>query len=71
MTVSRTQGVVLRVCGWLAAALMALYALQVGTDLGATAVPDALKDYLYNGLLLAGAVAAFTSVMEREPALTD
>jgi two-component system, cell cycle response regulator len=55
MMVSRTQGAALRFCGWLAAALMGLYALQVGTDLAGTAVTDAFQDYLYNVLLFAGA----------------
>ena len=55
MMVPGTQGALLRLCGYAAAGLMALFALQVGTDLAGEEVTAAFQDYLYNGLLFAGA----------------
>jgi two-component system, cell cycle response regulator len=52
---SRTSGIVLRGC-WLAAGLLlAVFTLQMGTGLAGEAVTSIFQDYLYNGLLLAGA----------------
>lgn len=42
-------------CGWTAAALLALFAIQVETGVLGPGVTAALEDYLYNALLLAGA----------------
>jgi hypothetical protein len=55
MPVSGSHGAVLKACGWAAAALMAIFALQVGTDLAGERVTAAFLDYLYNALLFAGA----------------
>jgi two-component system, cell cycle response regulator len=55
MEVRGTQRTVLRACWCAAAALMALFALQVGTGLGGERLTAVFQDYLYNGLLLAGA----------------
>jgi two-component system, cell cycle response regulator len=55
MVASRMHGVVLKACGWAAAALMAVFAIQVATDLAGEEVTAAFQDYLYNALLLAGA----------------
>ena len=55
MMVPGTQGALLRLCGYAAAGLMALFALQVSTDLAGEEVTAAFQDYLYNGLLFAGA----------------
>jgi diguanylate cyclase len=49
------QPTVLRVCGVGVAALMALYALEVSTHFGSGHVRQLSQDYLYNGLLFAGA----------------
>jgi two-component system, cell cycle response regulator len=46
---------VLKACGWTAAALLALFALQVGTGVLGAGVTAVLEDYLYNALLFAGA----------------
>ena len=45
----------LKACGWTAAALLALFALQVGTGVLGAGVTAVLEDYLYNALLFAGA----------------
>ena len=45
----------LRAAWWVAGALMVLFALQVGTGLAGDEVTAVLVDYLYNGLLFAGA----------------
>jgi two-component system, cell cycle response regulator len=55
MEVSGTQRTALRACWWVAAVLLAAFALQMGTGLAGEAVTAAFQDYLYNGLLLAGA----------------
>jgi two-component system cell cycle response regulator len=55
MEASKTQRTALRICWAAAAALMAAYTLQVGTGLAGEAVTTVFQDYLYNGLLLAGA----------------
>src|SRR5688572_27205174 len=55
MMVSPTQSAVVRACGWLTAALMGLYALQVGTDVAGEHATALAQDYLYNALLFAGA----------------
>jgi two-component system, cell cycle response regulator len=55
MEVAGTQRALLRGCWWAAAVLMAAFALQAGTGLAGEAVTDAFQDYLYNGLLFAGA----------------
>ena len=44
-----------RACGFVAAALMGILAIQQGTHVAGTAVSDLFQDYLYNGLLFAGA----------------
>ena len=49
------HGVTLKVCACIAAALMAVFAIQVGTDLAGGAVTAVFEDYLYNALLLCGA----------------
>jgi two-component system, cell cycle response regulator len=46
---------VLRAAWWVAGALMVLFALQVGTGLAGDVVTAVFVDYLYNGLLFAGA----------------
>jgi two-component system, cell cycle response regulator len=46
---------VLKACGWTAAALLALFAIQVGTGVLGAGVTAVLEDYLYNALLFAGA----------------
>lgn len=55
MLVSGKHEVVLKACGWTAAVLLALFAIQVGTDLAGSEVTAVFEDYLYNGLLLTGA----------------
>ena len=45
----------LKACGWTAAALLALFAIQVGTGVLGAGVTAVLEDYLYNALLFAGA----------------
>jgi two-component system, cell cycle response regulator len=55
MEVSKAQRTALRICWAVAAALMAAFALQVGTGLAGDSVTAAFMDYLYNALLLAGA----------------
>src|ERR671914_359621 len=55
MEVSGTQRTALRACWWVAAVLLAAFALQAGTGLAGEAVTAAFQDYLYNGLLFAGA----------------
>jgi diguanylate cyclase (GGDEF)-like protein len=47
--------VLLRVCWYGAAVLMVAFVLQAATGLGGDAVADLFQDYVYNGLLLAGA----------------
>ncbi len=54
MLAPRKQTVLLPICGWVAAALLAVYTLQIATDLAGTEVTAVFEDYLYNGLLLAG-----------------
>jgi two-component system, cell cycle response regulator len=46
---------VLKACGWSAAALLALFAIQVQTGVMGPGVTAVLEDYLYNALLFAGA----------------
>jgi two-component system cell cycle response regulator len=55
MEVSKAQPTALRICWATAVVLMAVYTLQVGTGLAGEAVTTVFQDYLYNGLLLAGA----------------
>jgi diguanylate cyclase (GGDEF)-like protein len=55
MELSATQRSVLRACWGVAAVLMAVFALQVGTDLAGERVTTAFQDYLYNFLLFSGA----------------
>jgi two-component system cell cycle response regulator len=55
MEVSGTQRTALRACWWVAAVALAAFALQTGTGLAGEAVTAAFQDYLYNGLLFAGA----------------
>jgi two-component system, cell cycle response regulator len=55
MMVRGTHRAVLRACGWTAAALMAVFTLQVGTGLAGEAMTAMFQDVVYNGLLLAGA----------------
>jgi two-component system, cell cycle response regulator len=55
MLLSGKQGVVLKLCGWTAAVLLAIYAIQVSTYLAGAPVTAVFQDYLYNVLLLAGA----------------
>ena len=55
MEVSKAQRTALRICWAAAAALMAAFALQLGTGLGGDSVTELFQDTLYNGLLLAGA----------------
>jgi two-component system cell cycle response regulator len=55
MPVSGKHEVVLKACGWTAALLLAVYAIQAGTDLAGTEVTAVFQDYLYNVLLFAGA----------------
>jgi two-component system, cell cycle response regulator len=55
MEVSATQRSLLRACWCVAAVLMAVFAVQVGTDLAGEHVTTLLQDYLYNVLLFAGA----------------
>jgi two-component system, cell cycle response regulator len=55
MEVSGTQRTALRACWWVAALLLAAFALQMATGLAGEAVTAAFQDYLYNGLLFAGA----------------
>jgi two-component system, cell cycle response regulator len=55
MEVSGIQRTALRACWWAAAMLLAVFALQAGTGLAGEAVTVAFQDYLYNGLLFAGA----------------
>jgi two-component system, cell cycle response regulator len=59
MEVSGTQRTALRACWWVAGVLLAAFALQMGTGLAGEAVTAAFQDYLYNGLLLAGAGFCF------------
>jgi two-component system, cell cycle response regulator len=55
MEVRGIQRTALRACWATAAVLMAVFALQAGTGLAGEAVTGAFQDYLYNGLLFAGA----------------
>jgi two-component system, cell cycle response regulator len=55
MDLQGTQRTLLRACWWGAAALMAAFVLQVETGLAGEAVTGLFQDYVYNGLLLAGA----------------
>ena len=55
MLVSGKQGVVLKACGWAAAVLLAVFALEVGTGVAGAQVTAAFQDYLYNALLFVGA----------------
>src|SRR5215210_2973153 len=55
MAASGSHGAVLKAGGWTAAALMTVFALQVGTDLAGEGVTAAFQDYLYNALLFTGA----------------
>src|SRR5918998_1060195 len=54
MAPAGTQRVLLRVCWYGAAVLMAAFVLQAATDLGGEAAARVFQDYVYNGLLLAG-----------------
>jgi two-component system cell cycle response regulator len=68
--VSTTRPAALRFCGFLAAGLMGIFALQVGTDLAGAGVTAAFQDYLYNALLFAGAAFCLwrASVLPQERA---
>jgi hypothetical protein len=44
-----------KACGWTAAVLLALFAIQVGTGVAGPQVTAVFDDYLYNALLFAGA----------------
>ncbi|HEV2874995.1 MAG TPA: diguanylate cyclase [Thermoleophilaceae bacterium] len=55
MDLPGTQGALLRACWYGAAVLMAAFVLQSATGLAGEAVTGAFQDYVYNGLLLAGA----------------
>jgi two-component system cell cycle response regulator len=46
---------VLKACGWTAAVLLALFAIQLQTGFFGPGVTAVLEDYLYNALLFAGA----------------
>src|SRR5688500_3410473 len=50
-----TQRVLLRVCWYGAAVLLAAFVLQAATGLGGAGVATRFQDYVYNALLLAGA----------------
>ena len=50
-----TQRVLLRVCWYGAAVLLAAFVLQAATGLGGDGVATLFQDYVYNALLLAGA----------------
>jgi len=55
MEVSLGQRSALRVCWCAAAFLMAIFVLQVSTHAGGTEISKIFQDYVYNGLLFAGA----------------
>ena len=55
MAPAGTHRVLLRVCWYGAAVLMAAFLLQAATGLGGEAAARVFQDYVYNGLLLAGA----------------
>jgi two-component system, cell cycle response regulator len=52
---SRTSGIVLRGSWLMAGLLLAVFTLQMGTGLAGEGITSLFQDYLYNGLLLAGA----------------
>jgi two-component system cell cycle response regulator len=53
--VSATQRSLLRACGCVAALFLAVFVVQVGTDVAGEHVTALFQDYLYNALLFAGA----------------
>jgi two-component system cell cycle response regulator len=55
MVAQGMHGLLLKACGWTAAVLLALFAVQVGTGVAGPQVTAVFDDYLYNALLLAGA----------------
>jgi hypothetical protein len=55
MEVRGTERAALRACWWAAGLLLAVFALQAATGLADEAVTGVFQDYLYNGLLFAGA----------------
>jgi two-component system cell cycle response regulator len=55
MGVSSTQRIALRACWGVAGALLAAFAVQAVTGLGGEAATGAFQDWVYNGLLFAGA----------------
>jgi two-component system cell cycle response regulator len=55
MVAQGMHGLPLKACGWTAAVLLALFAVQVGTGVAGPQVTAVFDDYLYNALLLAGA----------------
>jgi two-component system, cell cycle response regulator len=55
MDVRGSRRTLLRVCWYGVAVLMAAFVLQAATGLGGDAVAGVFQDYVYNGLLLAGA----------------
>ena len=54
MAPAGTQRVLLRVCWYGAAVLLAAFVLQAATGLGGEAAARVFQDYVYNGLLFAG-----------------
>src|SRR5918996_3783548 len=55
MAPAGTKRVLLRVCWYGTAVLMAAFVLQAGTGLGGEGAARVFQDYVYSGLLLAGA----------------
>ena len=55
MALSRIHALALKACAWTAAALLAVLTIELGTNLAGVEVTAVFQDYLYNGLLFAGA----------------
>jgi two-component system, cell cycle response regulator len=70
MVAQGMHGLLLKACGWTAAVLLALFAVQVGTGVAGPQVTAVFDDYLYNALLLAGAgFCAWRAAVVREERL--